>query len=461
MSEQGMTNPLKIRDRVQVAANAQQAVTDIDNEHPVQPCRRGTVVGIGLDNVHLLRVEHDGDSSWAWYRDHQLIRIKERAREAAAPTPEQGRLDKLEQRLNRLVGEAEQTRDTIARELVGLETQLEHYWDRLQALEQAQAQDSEHVCRRGADRLNAEAAVAAAQEWCELPAHDTLSLLDELRQSPQTRRRAAADVLEALPSLLRRIEQLEQSPRRSRIQIQAWQALERACREWWDEAPPDPAKEKAIGDALLVIDELPDDEPPPDSAPPLSEAGEEVLRLQADVDLLTAERDAYHRRNAQAIETLREVFDLRPGCDLITDAADDACEYPRELMRALGYDGVDGPLPRQCLRDVRAQREQMGRVRDRLANMLGHAPDDVTLSEMLTWIEPRVMVVRDLCETIPVEGLRGVTAGLDSFAGDDYCPAAVVSAALHELAALEDPPEEVPDNDDGPKLAQPMQDDPS
>jgi hypothetical protein len=387
-----MTNPFKIGDRVQVSPEAQHAVTDVDNEH--------------------------------------LTRIRERATEVAAPTPEQERLANLEQRLT--VAETEHQRfvDAIAAELVTLEQRIERA-----GLEERLPRPSEPDPRADID---------AAQAWCELLRDSRTYALTAVAANTDAGA-MAADALEAVPDLLRRIEQHEQGPRRSRVQ--AWQALERACREQM------PAE--VIG-ALQVLDELPDDEPPPDSAPPLSEAEAETLRhevarLRARIDLLTSERDHARRRSGQALETLREVFDLRPGCDLITDAADDACEYPRELLRVLGYDGVDGPLPQQCLRDVRQLSSHVHQIQLRLAEIMGEGPIDQTAMDRLNWIEPRVGVIRDLCETIPVEALRGVAAGLTSFGGEDHCPAVMLSAALFDLANLEDPPDDAEPDSEPPR----------
>jgi hypothetical protein len=79
-------------------------------------------------------------------------------------------------------------------------------------------------------------------------------------------------------------------------------------------------------------------------------------------------------------------------------------------------------------------------VRERIADMMGQAVGDEPLAATLARLGPRVGVVRDLLETIPIEGLRGVAQGLELFTDDEQCPGAVVSAALFELANVEDPP---------------------
>lgn len=351
----------------------------------------------------VYKVYHDGptaSATTARYRESELTPIRERATEAAAPSPEQVRLDELEARVNKLVGEAEQTRDVVARELAGLQNQLEHHGDRLRALEQQPPRHPE-------------------------PVHDDVTL-------------------DARPS-----------------ELSAFRELRRVAEEWWRqihwEGDPDPelsGLEREIGDALLTLDELDDDgspdEIPEEPAPPPSDAYGEIEQLRkeldqarADVDLLRSQRDDAISRNARALETLRGVFDLRPDCTLITDAADDACEYPRELMRALGYDGVDGPLPAQCLRDVRAQREQLERLRGRLADITGNNDESPLFAELLGQLEPRMAIMSEL-ELFSPEALNDTAEGLEHLGGEE---SAYIGALLYKVAALQGAPAAEPEPD--------------
>lgn len=329
-----MTCELRPGTRVRTAAALSAQDWSPDQNKLRQAGVDGTIMAVhtpvdGSEPWH--EVAH-GPATTAKYSAHELTPIRERATEAAAPSPEQTRLDELGQRLDRLAEEAGNMRDAVARELAGLEAQLEHYLDRLRALEQ----DSKQTRRRAADRP--EAAIAAVRLWCELPEREQSRVIGWFNRDNQLAMRAT-DALKVLPELLRLIEG----------------------------RPPSNPYAGAHDDSGLDV--RPADEIPPVPAPPTSDAYLEIERLQAeleqahaDVDMLTAQRDGAQRRNAQALETLRGTFELRDDCNLITDAADDACEYPRELMRALGYDGVDGPLPEQCLRDVRTQREQIERL---------------------------------------------------------------------------------------------------
>jgi hypothetical protein len=136
---------------------------------------------------------------YANYSAHELTPIRERAREAAAPTPERERLKRLEQRLTAAETEHQRFVGTIAVELVTLEQRIER------------AEDSERVYRRGADRLEAEAAVAAARNLCELGEKlaPILEWLQSVSSAPyrQDVRAVLPPALEAIPAMLRRIEQ--------------------------------------------------------------------------------------------------------------------------------------------------------------------------------------------------------------------------------------------------------------
>lgn len=400
------------------------AVLSEHNWSPEQNQLRRT----GTDGrIRAVHTPLDGSEPWyevahgattAKYSAHELTSTRERAREVAAPTPEQERLDKLAHD----VADLRRRHEGLERRYVGT---LHRMTERLSRLEpEPDAHPSEPDPR---------ADIGAARKWCELPeAHRNLQLgrlggllwSAEFPKDPEIIHAA----LEATPALLRRIEQLEQSPRRSRIQ--AWQALERACRA---EAYEDARTESQILSALQVLDELPDDDPPPDSAPP-SEAG-----LAQGIRDLTC---------APAALSLSDALEAAGWKMEESGAAASA------LRVALGVpetrEAQLGDLATEMIRRHRRATGQLARVRERLANLKGRDPDDEPLATTLAWIEPRVGVVRDLTEAIPVEALRGVAAGLGSFAGDDHCPAAVVSAALYELAAVEDPPD-----DEGPECTCP------
>jgi hypothetical protein len=314
-----------------------------------------------------------GPATTANYSAHELTPIHERATEAAAPTPEQERLERLEQRLEQRLTAAETEHrrfvDAVAVELVTLETRVERI---------ERAEDSEQACRRGADRLNEEAAVAAARAWVDVDPELRGGTAEWIAWHTghsesvpiQLARERAKDALEAIPELLRRLELLEQSPRRSRIQ--AWQALERACRA---EAYEDARTESQILSALQVLDELPDDEPPPDSGERLAQGIRDLTCAPADV----SPGDALEAAGWKMEEYGAAASALRV-----------ALSVPETKKVELG------DLTTEMIRCYRRTTGQLARVRERLANMLGHAPDDITLSEMLAWIESRVMVVRDL-----------------------------------------------------------------
>lgn len=422
----------------------------------------------------LWEVDHDGHK--AVYYEHELTVVEE--------TPEQPLVKELHERVCTALEQVVGLREAMASGLSGLEERMDslerrhvetlhRMTDRLTTLEQRY--DSGPICRQRADRPEAEAAIEAARPWLGEALETRNNLVEWLLLPSSTmpdyeNMRAMAAALEAIPALVAAARAAAVQPselralralRRTVVAAEEHQQRRRAkgqrsCHWTWIHTD----LWSRVQGCLMVFDELDageDPQPDPEtSAPPPSDATGEIVRLQEELrqaneaierllGLLEDEalqREAAVRRNAAALETLRATFELRPGCNLITDAADDACEYPRELMRALGYDGVDGPLPAQCLRDVRAQREQMERVRERLADMKGRGPDDEPLAITLAWVEERMAIMSEL-ELFSADALNDTGEGLEHLGGEE---SAYIGQALYKIAALQSPPKD----DDAP-----------
>jgi hypothetical protein len=211
------------------------------------------------------------------------------------------------------------------------------------------------------------------------------------------------------------------------------------------------ALEQRIGELSAA-----DDEPDPDApAPPPPDAGEEVLELRARVEELELELDEEQlfvslarRCNAAALEILRAAFQLRAGCDLVTDAADDAAAEAKtlrsrveKLERELADSGdsfyhrccqalrltEDGIPPGQVVERIAARCQ----LYDRLADAYGEPdPDRLACSALIarTRAREQARALTDLRHTL-IE-----IAGLDPT--EEHEPSQVLDRIRYTVAAL-------------------------
>lgn len=147
-----------------------------------------------------------------------------------------------------------------------------------------------------------------------------------------------------------------------------------------------------------------EDEIPDEPAPPPSDAAATIMQLRGRVEELQrlydrlAAPEAYDVADPDALANV--ALAARESVQRLTAHADD-----------LVADATEG-------------------IRERLAELVPGSSGDEPLSDLLAWIEPRVLAIRDLC-SVPPEDLRAVSHGLACLASDD---GATVARALYDLA---------------------------